>query len=64
MDFKRGTSVVRTDTGNGACETVYVEAFENLKPGGGPWRTLYWVALGMLALGALGWLALPPHVDD
>ena len=62
--FKRGTSIVRTDTGNGACETVYVEEFENLKAGGGPWRTLFWVALALVALGAVGWLALPPNVDN
>lgn len=64
LDFKRGTSIVRTDTGNGACETVYVEEFENLKPGGGPWRTLFWVALGLLALGIVGWLALPVTVEN
>lgn len=64
FDFKRGTSIVRTDTGNGACETVFVEEFENLKPGGGPWRTLYWVALALLALGIVAWLALPPTLDN
>ena len=64
LDFKRGTSIVRTDTGNGACETVYVEEFENLKPGGGAWRTLFWVALGLLALGLVGWLALPVTVEN
>lgn len=63
LPFKRGTSIVRTDTGNGACETVFVEDFENLRPGGGPWRMLFWVALGLLALGAVVWLAVPPHVD-
>ena len=26
--FERGTSTVRTDTGNGACETIYVESVE------------------------------------
>jgi hypothetical protein len=62
--FKRGTSIVRTDTGNGACETVFVEEFQNLRPGGGPWRTLFWVALGVLALGIVGWLALPAHADN
>ena len=62
--FKRGTSIVRTDTGNGACETVFVEEFENLKPGGGPWRRLFWVALALLALGVVGWLALPAHADN
>lgn len=29
--FERGTSLVRTDTGNGACETIYVTAFEVLE---------------------------------
>lgn len=28
--FRRGTSVTRTDTGNGACETVYVTDFQVL----------------------------------
>ena len=27
-NFERGTSTVRTDTGNGACETIYVNEFE------------------------------------
>jgi len=64
FDFKRGTSIVRTDTGNGACETVFVEDFENLQPGGGPWRRLFWVALGLLALGVVAWLVLPAEVDN
>lgn len=29
--FERGTSVARTDQGNGACETIYVEDFRILK---------------------------------
>ncbi len=29
--FHRGTSVTRTDTGNGACETIYVSDFEIVK---------------------------------
>lgn len=64
LPFMRGTSIVRTDTGNGACETVYLEEFETLKPGGGPWRTIFWLALGLLVTGVIGWLALPPHVYD
>ncbi len=64
LEFKRGTSIVRTDTGNGACETVFVEEFDNLKPGGGPWRTLFWVALGLIVVGIVGWLALPATVDN
>lgn len=63
FDFKRGTSTVRTDSGNGACETVYVEAFEVLRRGGGPWHTLQWVGAGLLVLGVLGWFTLPRRVD-
>ncbi len=63
LPFKRGTSIVRTDTGNGACETVWVEDFENLRLGGGPWRMLFWVGLGLVALGALAWLIVPPTGD-
>lgn len=33
--FKRGTSTVRTDSGNGACETVYVEGLRDT-------ATLWW----------------------
>ncbi len=31
MAFERGTSMVRTDTGNGACETIFVSEVELLK---------------------------------
>ncbi len=57
--FRRGTSTVRTDTGNGACETVYVKDVEILHRGGGPWRALVWVAAAMLALGIVAWFRLP-----
>ncbi len=57
--FKRGTSIVRDDTGNGACETIYVEDFEILRRGGGPWRTLVWVAAFLLAAGVVAWFRLP-----
>lgn len=57
--FKRGTSIVRTDTGNGACETIYVQDFDILRRGGGPWHTLFWVAWAMIAAGIIGWFRLP-----
>lgn len=61
--FKRGTSTVRTDTGNGACETVYVEDFEILRRGGGPWYTVQWIGIGLLVLGVLAWFTLPMRMD-
>ncbi|MDB5801662.1 MAG: hypothetical protein JWL63_2601 [Rhodocyclales bacterium] len=62
--FKRGTSIVRTDTGNGACETVYVESFEILQEGGGPWRKLSWLAGAMIVLSLIAWFFQPARFDD
>jgi len=60
--FQRVSSTVRNDTGNGACEVVYVEAFQILKAGGGAWRRLRWVAGGLLLVSILAWFLLPPRV--
>jgi hypothetical protein len=60
--FKRGTSTIRTDTGNGACETVYVEEFEILRRGGGWWRALLWFAWALLIASVVTWFALPAYV--
>lgn len=62
--FKRGTSTVRTDTGNGACETVFVDSIEIIKEGGKRWRTLTWVAGLLLALGVFTWFARPVRLHD
>ncbi len=42
--FSRGTSTVRDDVGNGACETVYVTEFRILKRANPVWRALKPVA--------------------
>jgi hypothetical protein len=57
--FRRGTSVTRDDTGNGACETIYVQEVDVLKRGGAPWRWLLWPGLGLLAAGLIVWLRTP-----
>ena len=57
--FKRGTSTVRTDSGNGACETVLVERFEVLRHGGAWWPTLQWIGTALMALGVFAWFSLP-----
>lgn len=61
--FKRGTSTVRTDSGNGACETVYIDSFEVLQRGGAPWYALQWVGAGLLLLGLIGWFSLPTRPE-
>jgi hypothetical protein len=62
--FHRGTSVTRQDTGNGACETIYVEEFEILAPGGQPWRSLRWPAAIALVISLLLWLREPVRYRD
>jgi len=60
--FKRGTSLTRDDTGNGACETIYVQEVEVLRAGGRPWRWLRWPAIALLALGLVVWVRAPMQV--
>ncbi len=60
--FKRGTSTVRNDTGNGACETVYVEFIEIVQRGNGIWHKLVWISSLLLVASMIGWFSLPPHV--
>ncbi|MBN1517197.1 hypothetical protein JXA32_11600 [Candidatus Sumerlaeota bacterium] len=47
--FRRGSSTTREDTGNGACETIWVEEYELLQPANVFWRHLkrltFWLAL-------------------
>lgn len=57
---RRGTSTTRTDTGNGACETIYVDAFEIIRRGVSPWRWLMYGALAVL-LASLTVYFVRPH---
>ena len=47
---KRGTSTTRTDTGDGACETIYVEQFRIIEPATSYWRISMWTSLVLLFL--------------
>ncbi|HOW84545.1 MAG TPA: hypothetical protein P5119_04230 [Candidatus Aminicenantes bacterium] len=53
--YSRGSSTVRTDRGNGACEVVYVTEFEILRPANTAWRAARKISLVLagLALGVL-----------
>ena len=48
--YARGSSTVRTDRGNGACEVVYVTEFEILREANAAWRTLYKLSLVLMVL--------------
>lgn len=47
----RGTSTTRLDTGDGACETVFVEQFEIVEPATSYWRISMYASLLMLGIG-------------
>ena len=61
---KRGTSTTRTDQGNGACETIFVDEFELLQPAFSPWRTAMYVSLALLLLSTVIHLRLPHRVGE
>jgi hypothetical protein len=47
---KRGTSTTREDTGDGACETIFVESFDVLEPARSGWRLTLYASLAVLAI--------------
>jgi hypothetical protein len=54
--FARGTSVTRDDTGNGACETIYVTDFQIMRSMDTLWRSLEplsWFGLLVSGVGGL-----------
>jgi len=54
--FQRGTSTTRADTGNGACETIYVRDFRILASMDNTWRSVFTLAWIAMALAGVGWL--------
>ncbi len=56
--FERGTSTVRTDTGNGACETVYLQDFTIVRQANPGMRSLYLAAKWLAILSLLGFIAM------
>lgn len=56
----RGTSTTRNDTGNGACETIYVENFTIVKRMSNIWRKLFWPALLGFILSLVIYIGSPP----
>jgi len=54
----RRTSTTRTDTGNGACETVYVTDFAVTRKANVGWRRLYSASKGLALVAGLGFLVM------
>lgn len=60
---ERGTSTTRFDSGNGACETVYVDEFQVIEPALSPWRMTSKIAPAVFLLSLATYFFLPyrPH---
>jgi len=61
---RRVSSEVRTDRGNGACEVLYVEAFDVIGSSARGWRLGLKIALGCLLLSLIAWAFLPVKFND
>lgn len=62
--FRRGTSLVRTDRGDGACETIYVTEAQVLRAANPAWRSAFWIAWGGIAAAIGLWLMLPVRARE
>ncbi len=62
--FKRGTSTTREDTGNGACETIFVPDLELLKLAPAWPRWLRWAGIVLLVVGLVRWFNAPHRARD
>lgn len=60
----RVSSEVRTDTGNGACEVLYIESLDLLDSAGRGWRIALKAALAAFVLSLIAWLFLPVKFND
>lgn len=50
---RRGTSTTRKDTGDGACETIYVEQFDIIEPVLNRWRVSMYSSLAIFLVGLI-----------
>ncbi len=57
--FTRGTSLTREDTGDGACETIFVQAVETLRAAPAWPRWLFRLGVALLLAGLVKWFRTP-----
>jgi hypothetical protein len=64
MNYERGTSLVRNDSGNGACETIFVTQAELLQPTSSLPHWLRAVGWVVLALSTVAWFRFTGYGGD
>ncbi|CAN5222808.1 hypothetical protein BH10PSE17_BH10PSE17_28350 [soil metagenome] len=62
--FHRGTSTTRDDTGDGACETIFVRQFSVLRKGPVWPRVLGWLGCALLVVGVIAWFRQPLSLNN
>jgi hypothetical protein len=60
----RVSSSVRTDSGPGACEIIYLGDISLIRGNGHAWALAFKIALGVLIASIVGYFALPVRFDD
>lgn len=60
----RGTSTVRTDKGNGACETILVDEIDIVKSYTSKWRVVMYLSLLVFCASLAWYLAKPVRLND
>ena len=60
----RGTSIVRNDKGNGACETIYVNEINILKSYNSNWRKLMYMFLLIFIVSLIAYFRSPHKVRE
>lgn len=64
LGYERGTSIIRTDQGNGACETIFVNEIELIQPMSSVWRRLLWLSACALLLSLWMIYQTPIRAED
>ena len=62
--FTRGTSLVRNDRGDGACETIYVRDVQVLRKTAALPSTLRWLGALLAVLASIVWVWFTPLIDQ
>lgn len=61
---KRGTSTTRNDTGDGACETIFIDRFEIVEPARSYWRMAMYLSLAVIAMTLIRHFRQPYRPND
>lgn len=62
--FFRGSSISRQDSGNGACETIYIDGFKIIQKRSGVWKYIQYLSVVLFLLSLWMWFRQPFQVFE